>query len=210
MAVRVDGKPSVADQEGDVSHCVSSLIQAFSNGINIFKRLRERREKRKVRKQTQALESANNAELQLSNSLRRGPMELAEKYDECYMQRNMGRRFARGDREFALEAVMPRDSDSHYSDCAFISCRNFDQTQHWVSRHHRSVSQPRFLRRKRRRKQSQVGLQVFDQLVGRLTQRRAAEHDIAIRTPQPNTASITTKFVRKMWKCESFRLLGQK
>lgn len=208
MAVRVDGKPSVADQEGEVSHCVSSLIQAFSNGINIFKRLRERRQKRKVRKQTQALESANSAELQLSNSLRRGPMELAEKYEECYVQRNMGHRFARGDREFALEAVVSRDSDSHYSDCAFISCGNVNQTQHWVGWYHCSVSQPRFLRRKRWRKQPQIRLQVFDQFVGRLTKRRAAEHDITIPTPKPITTSATTKFMLKMWKCEPFGLLG--
>jgi hypothetical protein len=112
MAVRVDDNPSVPGQEGEVSHCVSSLIQAFSNGINIFKRLRERRQKHKARKQNQALESANSAELQLSNSLRRGPMELAEKYEECYMQRNMGRRFAKGDRESILAAVVPQNPDS--------------------------------------------------------------------------------------------------
>jgi hypothetical protein len=107
MAVKVDGKPYKADQqEGDVSNCVASLIQAFSNGLHIFKRLRERRQKPKTRKQPHVSEPVNNAELQLSHSLRRGPMELAERYEQCYSQSNMGLRFSRGDREFVFEAAM--------------------------------------------------------------------------------------------------------
>jgi hypothetical protein len=39
-------------------------------------------------------------------------MELAEKYEECYMQRNMGRRFAKGDRESILAAAVLQNPDS--------------------------------------------------------------------------------------------------
>ncbi|KAF1929078.1 uncharacterized protein M421DRAFT_420304 [Didymella exigua CBS 183.55] len=97
MAVRTQEKPHKAEDEGDVSHCVHNLIEAFTNGLNIFKRLRERRTKHKARKEIQAPEPINSAELQLSNSLRRGPQDLSERYEDCYGQRGMGSRFAKGD-----------------------------------------------------------------------------------------------------------------
>ncbi|KAJ4350991.1 hypothetical protein N0V95_004225 [Ascochyta clinopodiicola] len=97
MAVRAQEKPQKAEDEGHVSNCVNNLIEAFTNGLNIFKRLRERRRKHKSRKQEQAPEPVNSAELQLSNSLSRGPQDLAMRYEECYGQSGMGRRFAKGD-----------------------------------------------------------------------------------------------------------------
>lgn len=100
MAVRTQEKPHKADEEGDVSNCVHNLIDAFTNGLNIFKRLRERKRTHKARKQTQIPEPVNSAELQLSDSLRRGPQDLAVRYEECYGQRGMGPRFAKGDCKF--------------------------------------------------------------------------------------------------------------
>lgn len=97
MAVRTQEKPHKAKDEGDVTKCVHNLIEAFTNGLDIFKRLRERRRKHKARKQSQAPEPINSAELQLSNSLRQGPQDLAERYEECYSQAGMGHRFAKGD-----------------------------------------------------------------------------------------------------------------
>jgi hypothetical protein len=94
MAVKLDEKPDKAE-EADVSNCVSNLIHAFSNGLNIFKRLRERRKKRKARKDHKATDAAVDDEVQLSKSLRRGPQELAERYDACYSQ--TGHKFAKGD-----------------------------------------------------------------------------------------------------------------
>jgi hypothetical protein len=94
MAVKLDVGSAKAE-EAEVSNCVSNLIQAFSNGLNIFKRLRERRKKRKARKENQSTDAAHTDELQLSKSLRRGPEELAEKYDACYSQ--TGHSFAKGD-----------------------------------------------------------------------------------------------------------------
>jgi hypothetical protein len=64
--------------------------------------LRERKRKHKARKESQAPEPINSAELQLSNSLRRGPQDLAERYDECYSQSGMGRRFATGDCKYRI------------------------------------------------------------------------------------------------------------
>ena len=97
MAVRMQEKPHKAEGEGDVSNCVHNLIEAFTNGLNIFKRLRESRRKHKARKQNQISEPVNSAELQLQNSLRKGPQDLAERYEECYGRKGMGDRFARGD-----------------------------------------------------------------------------------------------------------------
>ncbi|KAF2260978.1 hypothetical protein CC78DRAFT_619790 [Lojkania enalia] len=81
--------------EGEVSSCVSNLIHAFTNGLNIFKKLRERRRKRKSRKHRAQSDPASGAELRLSNSLRRGPAEIQSSYEKHYGK--VGDRFARGD-----------------------------------------------------------------------------------------------------------------
>ncbi|KAF2026815.1 hypothetical protein EK21DRAFT_73286 [Setomelanomma holmii] len=94
MAVKLDERAHKAE-EAEVSNCVFNLIQAFSNGLNIFKRLRERRRKKKARKENQEVEAVSSDELQLSKSLRKGPQELAETYDACYSQTGQG--FAKGD-----------------------------------------------------------------------------------------------------------------
>lgn len=96
MAVRVDSSHQAEPAEAEVSSCVANLIQAFTNGLNIFKRLRERRKKKKARQTHQVAEPATSAELQLSKSLKKGPQELADKYAECY-HGGMGQQFAKGD-----------------------------------------------------------------------------------------------------------------
>jgi len=80
---------------GDVSNCVSNLIHAFTDGLNIFKRLRERRRKKKSKKSRETVEKDEGAELLLSNSLRRGPRDIQDRYEKCYGEK--GERFARGD-----------------------------------------------------------------------------------------------------------------
>jgi hypothetical protein len=99
MAVKSREKLQQAD-EAEVSNCVLNLIQAFSNGLNVFRRLRDRRRKRKTRKEIQPVETATSDEVQLSKSLRRGPQELAEKYDAFYSQ--TGQSFAKGDGKYPL------------------------------------------------------------------------------------------------------------
>jgi hypothetical protein len=94
MAVKLEEKSHKAE-EAEVEHCVSNLIHAFYNGLNIFKKLRERRRKRKGRKENQPADAAASEEKQLSKSLKRGPQELAETYDACYRQ--TGQSFAKGD-----------------------------------------------------------------------------------------------------------------
>ncbi|KAF2869146.1 hypothetical protein BDV95DRAFT_609382 [Massariosphaeria phaeospora] len=81
--------------DGEVSSCVYNLIHAFTNGLDIFKRLRERRRKRKHHKPAAPPDSSSSAELQLSSSLRRGPMDLQTNYEQHYGK--AGNRFANGD-----------------------------------------------------------------------------------------------------------------
>lgn len=85
-----------ADGDAEVSSCIMEIIHAFTNGLNIFKRLRERRKKHRARRDNQAPDPTTSAELQLSKSLRKGPEELTETYAQCYYS-GMGPQFARGD-----------------------------------------------------------------------------------------------------------------
>lgn len=95
MAKSVD-KRGRAD--GEVSDCVSGLINAFTNSLDIFKRIRERRRKRRSKRHKGHSEQASGAELQLSNSLRRGPLDIQESYEKNYGK--AGDRFAKGDGKF--------------------------------------------------------------------------------------------------------------
>jgi hypothetical protein len=104
MAVKLEVKSHVQKaEEAEVTNCVSNLIHAFSNGLNIFKKLREKRRKRKARKETKPIDAATSDEVQLSKSLKRGPQELAETYAACYSQ--TGRSFAKGDGKLHLESL---------------------------------------------------------------------------------------------------------
>jgi len=96
MAVHCNDTPSQADDDARVSSCIASIMQAFTNGIDIFKRLRERRRKHRARKESQVPALTTNAELQLSESLHKGPQELALRYSECYRS-GVGAQFAKGD-----------------------------------------------------------------------------------------------------------------
>ncbi|KAF1936000.1 hypothetical protein EJ02DRAFT_414763 [Clathrospora elynae] len=97
MAVKLDvARASHKTEETEVASCVSGIIEAFTNGLNIFKRLRERRRKRKARRENQVPDPTSSAESQLSKSLKKGPQDLAERYAECYYG-GMGPKFAKGD-----------------------------------------------------------------------------------------------------------------
>ncbi|CAA9965888.1 hypothetical protein PTMSG1_09247 [Pyrenophora teres f. maculata] len=102
MAIKLDSAGTHVVRkagEAEVASCVAGIIEAFTNGLNIFKRLRERRKKRKTRKEPDKPDKpdpTSTAEHQLSKSLRRGPEEVAESYAEYYFS-GLGPRFAKGD-----------------------------------------------------------------------------------------------------------------
>ena len=64
--------------------CVVSLITAFTSGLDVLKKLRERRrDKRKTRRSrpSTALQEKSGDELRLSRSLRRGPVDIQNEYE---------------------------------------------------------------------------------------------------------------------------------
>jgi len=78
--------------------CVVSLIAAFSSGLEVFKKLRERRRGKRKPKRARAqttLQEKSGDELRLSKSLRKGPVDIHNEYEKHY--RNKGERFAIGD-----------------------------------------------------------------------------------------------------------------
>ncbi|KAF2177415.1 hypothetical protein K469DRAFT_603431 [Zopfia rhizophila CBS 207.26] len=85
--------------EGEVTNCVSNLIHAFTDGLDIFKRLREkRRRKRKSRGNRESVsgkKEASGAELRFSKSLRKGPLDIQKSYENHYSK--AGGKFAQGD-----------------------------------------------------------------------------------------------------------------
>lgn len=79
--------------------CVGSLVAAFTSGLDVFKKLRERKREKKNKRakaQTPALQEKSGEELRLSKSLRKGSADIHGEYKKHY--RGYGERFAVGDR----------------------------------------------------------------------------------------------------------------
>ena len=85
--------------------CVVSLIDAFASGLEVFKKVRERRrgtrKTRRGRAQT-ALQEKSGDELRLSRSLRKGPVDIQNEYERHY--RVKGERYAVGDCMFSFSS----------------------------------------------------------------------------------------------------------
>ncbi|KAK8226204.1 hypothetical protein HDK90DRAFT_79362 [Phyllosticta capitalensis] len=88
--------------QGKVEASVFAIITAFTSGLDVFRKLRERRGRRKKTRKahcsrphsTTALDLSDD-ELQLSNSLQRGPVEIQDRYQ--LNRRHAGEPFAQGD-----------------------------------------------------------------------------------------------------------------
>ncbi|KAL0260092.1 hypothetical protein SLS55_005837, partial [Diplodia seriata] len=82
-----------------VGDSVLAIVGAFTNGLDVFKRLRERRRRRKSTKKphraTPAQIEPSGDELQLSNSLRQNPVDIQRHYETNYAA--VGEKFAQGD-----------------------------------------------------------------------------------------------------------------
>jgi predicted Zn-dependent peptidase len=87
---------AMAAQNQSTDSSVFALISAFTNGLDVFKKLRERKAKKK-RKQQEELEAAKE-EVRLSQSLSRGPMDIRSEYENNYALH--GERYREGDGEF--------------------------------------------------------------------------------------------------------------
>ena len=70
--------------------CVLALIGSFTNGLDVFKKLRKRRKKI----------DADDAESRLTRSLQRGPIDICHEYDRNHAVQ--GEVFRRGDGNYHL------------------------------------------------------------------------------------------------------------
>lgn len=86
-------------QDGPIGDSVLAIVAAFTSGLDVFKRLRERRRRRKSSKRphraTPAQIEPSGDELRLSNSLRQSPVDIQRHYETNYAA--AGERFAQGD-----------------------------------------------------------------------------------------------------------------
>jgi len=81
----------------NVSSCVMSIVASFSSGLDVFKKLRDtRKRRRRVKAGDKAGDKAEEEnEIRLSKSLRRGPEDIGREYQRNLQ--NAGDEFAVGD-----------------------------------------------------------------------------------------------------------------
>lgn len=117
--------------------CVGSLISAFTSGLDVFKKLRERKREKKSKKaraQTPALQEKSGEELRLSKSLRRGTADIQGEYEKHY--RGYGEQFAVGDCRMLHSPQVDVTRLIDLSNCPGFSMRDAAQTQHWPGEHY--------------------------------------------------------------------------
>jgi hypothetical protein len=76
----------------NVASCVLSIVGSFSNGLDVFKKLREKRQRRKKPKKSDVVDGE---EMRLSRSLRRGQEDIGREYQNNVFA--VGDHFAIGD-----------------------------------------------------------------------------------------------------------------
>lgn len=76
----------------NVSSCVLSIVASFSSGLDVFKKLRE---KRRRRRRSRLAEKDDIEEFRLARSLRQGPEDIGREYQRSIQA--AGDHFAVGD-----------------------------------------------------------------------------------------------------------------
>ena len=76
----------------NVASCVLSIVGSFSNGLDVFKKLKEKRARRKKPKKSDVVDGE---EMRLSRSLRRGLEDIGREYQNNFF--TVGDQFAVGD-----------------------------------------------------------------------------------------------------------------
>lgn len=79
-----------------VSNSVLSIMASFAGGLDVFRKLRDRRSENRRRKRRDKISSSED-EMQLSRSLRQGPEDIGREYQ--VMGTRAGPHFAVGDGE---------------------------------------------------------------------------------------------------------------
>lgn len=76
----------------NVASCVLSIVGSFSNGLDVFKKLREKRQRKRKAKKSDVVDGE---EMRLSRSLRRGQEDIGREYQNNVFA--VGDHFAIGD-----------------------------------------------------------------------------------------------------------------
>lgn len=97
----------IQEAEAPVSSCVTSIVQAFTRGFDVFKRLRglRRRKKDGKRREKSDDQDVSPEEMRLSKSLGRAPGEIWGEYEKGVG--GVGEVFRRGDGELLIN--LPND-----------------------------------------------------------------------------------------------------
>jgi hypothetical protein len=118
----------------NVSSSVLSIIASFSSGLDVFKKLRERRKRRRGRSKTEG--QVDNNEQLLSRSLRQGPEDIGREYQRC-SHSVVGEHMAVGDRTWISQALAVRMRLTwSYSLCADLSGRDPAEAEYWSCEHY--------------------------------------------------------------------------
>ena len=64
----------------NVSSCVLSIVGSFSSGLDVLKKLREKRKRRHSSRRRKCDARAEEEEMKLSRSLRQGPEDIGREY----------------------------------------------------------------------------------------------------------------------------------
>ena len=122
----------------NVSSCVLSILGSFSSGLDVFKKLREKRGRRRRARKNETIE---DDEQRLSRSLRQGPEDIGREY-----QRNLyaaGHDFEIGDGEYEYAYLIVPYADERHSYRPDLARRDPARVEHRLSRHHRILPEPR-------------------------------------------------------------------
>jgi hypothetical protein len=104
----------------NVASCVLSIVGSFSNGLDVFKKLKEKRARRRKSKKT---DPVDGEEVRLSRSLRRGQEDIGREYQNNVF--TVGDQFAVGDGKDTLTLIMSEScTNPVYSYCPDIVGRD--------------------------------------------------------------------------------------
>src|ERR1700754_1111321 len=81
--------------EVNVSGSVRSIISAFASGLDIFKKIRNKRRKKNASGRATRTSDLSQDEIRLNASLRRGSRDVQKEYERNYQA--LGKYYARGD-----------------------------------------------------------------------------------------------------------------
>lgn len=93
----------MAAQKQSTDSSVFALISSLTSGLDVFRKLKVKRHRRKHKKEEEAAAVREREEARLSHSLTRGPAEIQTEYEQNLAIH--GERYREGDGEFKTTNV---------------------------------------------------------------------------------------------------------